>query len=98
PGGPGAAGEEGGEAADAGGVVGEAGDTAISSNPGAVNIITGTGALGRFLGIDPDTGVRIGGLWIGDANAIMTGGISPGHWGIDTLGLIDFNVDTEKAL
>src|SRR5579872_2858666 len=43
------------------------GREAISSNPAAVNIIAGTGALGRFLGLEEDSGIRLGGLWIGDA-------------------------------
>ena len=34
----------------------------ISANPGAVNVLTGTGRLGEALGFGPQSGVRIGGL------------------------------------
>lgn len=52
----------------------------ISANPGAVNILTGTGLLGRLLGFGPDSGVRLGGLWIGDANYLFAGGAEPRMW------------------
>src|SRR5262249_36781170 len=76
---------------------GEAGSAATSANPAAVNIISGTGALGRFLGIDPDSGFRRGGPWIGDSNGIMTGGVAPGRWALNSLTIADLNVDAEKA-
>src|SRR5262245_41773143 len=57
---------------------GEAGSATTSANPAAVNIISGTGALGRFLGIDPDSGIRLGGLWIAAPNGILTVGVAPG--------------------
>jgi hypothetical protein len=51
----------GSEVATAAGASGERRRSeAISGNPAAVNIITGTGALGEALGIDRDTGVRLG--------------------------------------
>lgn len=84
----------------AGGVAapaGESGDAATSSNPAAVNIVGGTGALGRLLGIDPDSGFRLGGLWIGDSNEIMSGGVAPGRWALNGLTIADLNVDAEKA-
>ena len=34
--------------------------SAIAGNPGAVNIVAGTGALGRLLGLDPERGLRLG--------------------------------------
>jgi len=46
----------------------------ISGNLAAVNIVTGTGLLGRMLGIDPDSGVRIGGAWVANANFLVEGG------------------------
>lgn len=52
----------------------------ISANPGAVNILTGTGLLGRLLGFGPDSGVRLGGLWIGNANYLFAGGAEPRMW------------------
>ena len=50
------------------------GSEPVSGNPAAVDIVAGTGALGRLLGIDPDSGIRLGGLWIGDASGVLSGG------------------------
>ncbi len=50
---------------------------AISANPGAVNIESGTGLLGRLIGFDANSGVRLGGLWIGNADYLFSGGIHP---------------------
>ena len=76
--------------------LGDNGSLPISGNPGAVNIVTGTGALGRFLGLTPESGLRLGGVWIGDANGLLTGGLKPGRWGFDGLTLVNFSLDTEK--
>jgi porin len=50
-------------------------DTSISSNPAAVNVVTGTGTLQRFveekLGIQNDHGIYVGGAWIADANQLF---------------------------
>ncbi len=72
------------------------GGVAISGNPAAVNIVTGTGALGRLFGIDPDSGVRFGGLWIGDASGVVAGGSQTGRWGLNSLTVLDLNLDGEK--
>jgi porin len=72
------------------------GSMPVSSNPGAVNIQAGTGALGRFLGIPDESGVRFGGLWIGDASGTLVGGIEPGHWGETSLTIADIYLDFEK--
>jgi hypothetical protein len=40
----------------------DAASSAIAGNPGAVNIAAGTGALGRLLGLDPESGLRLGGV------------------------------------
>lgn len=52
---------------------------AIASNPAAVNILTGTGDLQNFLekqlNIKNNHGIRIGGMLIGDANQLFSGGI-----------------------
>ncbi|MFO0825616.1 MAG: carbohydrate porin [Gemmataceae bacterium] len=70
--------------------------SAISGHPAAVNILTGTGRLGELLGLSKDSGLRLGGLWIGDASGTLAGGLQPGHWGLNSLGVIDFSLDTEK--
>src|SRR5262245_35074971 len=56
---------------------GEAAASAISGNPGATNITIGTGWLGRTLGFDRESGVYLGGAWIGNANWQMSGGRRP---------------------
>ena len=94
---PGTAGDR--PAETAGGAEGQSrGSQPISSNPAAVNIIAGTGALGRALGIDADSGVRLGGLWIGDATGILFGGEAPGTWAFNSLTIIDLYVDAEKLV
>jgi hypothetical protein len=70
----------------------------ISANPGAVNILTGTGLLGRLLGFGPDSGVRLGGLWIGDANYLFAGGAEPRTWSFNSLLLVDLSLDLERLL
>src|SRR5262249_60104144 len=74
------------------------GAQAVSSNPGAVDIVQGTGALGRLLGFDADSGIRLGGLWIGDASGVLSGGRDPGRWGLSSLTIVDLNFDTEKLV
>ena len=88
-------------AADAAGPVGDTGGAAagsqpISANPAATDIIAGTGALGRLLGFDEDSGVRFGGLWIGDSSGVLSGGADPGKWGGLSLTIADLNFDTDK--
>jgi porin len=81
--------------ADATGVAGTPA-AAISSNPAAVNALAGTGRLGELFGFTKDSGVRIGGLWIGDASGVLSGGLRPGRWGLNSLAVIDLSLDTEK--
>jgi len=76
---------------------GEAGISAVSGNPAAVNILAGTGALGRFLGFDKESGIRLGGLWVGDASGVLAGGRQPGDWGLNSLTVVDLSFDTEKV-
>jgi porin len=75
---------------------GQDGSLPVSGNPATVNIFTGSGALGRFLGFDNQSGVRIGGLWLGDGSGVLTGGRVPGAWTPNSLTVIDLNLDTEK--
>jgi porin len=42
----------------------------ISGNPAAVNIMTSTGELGKLMQIPEKSGVRLGGVWLGDYNAL----------------------------
>jgi porin len=45
----------------------------MSGNPGAVDIRVGSGELGRRLHIPESSGVRLGGIWLGDYNALLSG-------------------------
>ena len=72
------------------------GELGLAGNPAAVNIVVGAGALGRLLGIDEESGLRLGGLWIGDASAVLSGGAKPGHWGLNNLVIVDLSLDAEK--
>lgn len=70
----------------------------ISGNPGAVNILTGTGELGKKLFHIPDeSGVRLGGVWMGDGNAIMSGFDGKGRFTGNSSLIIDFSIDLHKA-
>ena len=73
------------------------GSQPIPSNPAAVNIIAGTGALGRALGLDPDSGVRLGGFWIGDSSNVFSGGRAAG-WGLNSVTVADLNFDFDKMV
>jgi porin len=77
---------------------GSSGSLPISGNPGAINIVTGTGKLGEFLGFDEKSGIRLGGLWIGDSNWLATGGLAPGQWALNSLTLVDLTLDAEKLV
>ncbi len=73
----------------------------ISGNPGAVNILTGTGDLGRLLQIPKDSGVRIGGLWMGDYNALLSGraGVHDNRvWTRNSSLILDLYIDLDKAI
>jgi porin len=70
----------------------------VSANPGAVDVISGTGLLGRLIGFSPDSGVRIGGVWIGNSDYLITGGVKPRTWSFNSLLLISLNLDLTKLL
>ena len=69
---------------------------AIAANPGAVNITVGNGRLGRWLGLDEDCGLRLGGVWVGDASGNLSGGLDPGQWGLNSLAIVDLSLDAQK--
>lgn len=75
----------------------QVGSQPTPSNPAAVSITAGTGALGRFLGIPDSSGLRIGGLWLGDASGVLSGGRKPGGWGLNSLTIMDVGFDAEEA-
>jgi porin len=73
----------------------------ISGNPGAVNVELGTGELGKFLGIPERSGVRLGGLWMGDYNALVCG-TDPAHdnrrWTGNSILILDLSINLCKAV
>ncbi len=71
---------------------------AISGNPGAVNVKPGLGLLGRVLGFGPDSGVYLGGLWSGDADYLLGGGVDPKSWNLNSLALVGLDLDFEKLI
>ena len=75
--------------------------TAISSNPAAVNVGTGTGEIQRYiekkLGIKDDHGISIQGAWLGDTNQIFSGGVPDAERNtLNSVLLVDLTIDTEK--
>lgn len=71
---------------------------AIAGNPGAVNIKPGIGLLGRTLGFGPDSGVYLGGVWVGDADYLFGGGIDPKSWNVNSLAVLGTDLDFEKLI
>lgn len=75
----------------------------ISSNPAAINILTGTGTaqsyLEKKLGIQNNHGIRVGGFLSGDANYLFSGGI-PHAEKLTTNGLflLGVSAETEKLI
>jgi carbohydrate-selective porin OprB len=74
----------------------------ISANPGAVDITIGTGELARtiekFAGLPQDSGVFLGGMWIADANCLLSGGADPGRWSFNRLLIVGAGLDAEKLV
>lgn len=54
------------------------GKDSVGGNPAFTSFDPGTGALGRFLQIPDDWGVRLGGVSLADTNKLFTGGNKPG--------------------
>ncbi len=70
--------------------------TAIAGNPGAVNVTPGTGALGRWLGLGPDSGVRLGGVLVSNGNVLLSGGSQQGATSFNNLLLLDLETDLDR--
>src|SRR5207249_2889243 len=72
--------------------------SAVSSNPAAVNESTGTGWLGRTLGLRDEWAIRLGGVWLADTNVVVAGGANPGGWTNNSALFIGLNIDAEKLV
>lgn len=71
---------------------------AISGNEGAVNFTTGDGFLQRLLKIPSDSGIQLGGIWLGDYNILMSGGAQPGASSWNSLLITSLQLDAEKLI
>jgi porin len=74
----------------------DAASSAIAGNPGAVNVTPGTGELGRLLGIEPESGLRLGGVLVSNGNYLIAGGNQPGATSFNNLLLMDFEADLDS--
>jgi porin len=75
--------------------------SSISSNPAAVNVGEGTGALQRYLekkwGIQDNHGIAFQGAWLGDTNQLFSGGIPNAKRNtLNSVLLLELTIDTEK--
>jgi porin len=69
----------------------------IAGNPGAVNTRPGIGLLGSILGLDPNT-IFFGGVWIGNADYLIGGGVDPGSWKTNSLAIVATDIDLERLV
>jgi len=70
----------------------------ITGNPAAENEMPGTGQLTKWLHIPEEAGLRLGGVWLGDANGLLSGGAQPGKWSFNSVLIVGANLDAEKLL
>jgi porin len=68
---------------------------AVTGNPAATTFSTGTGQLGRWLGLRDEWGVRLGGVWLADTNLVAAGGVHPGSSTNNSALFIGLGVDSE---
>lgn len=68
----------------------------ISANPAAIESIPGNGAAGRLIGLDQVPGMKLSGLWIGNADYLTTGGVDPRSSSFNSLTVVNLNLDFAK--
>jgi porin len=71
---------------------------AVSGNPAATTFSTGTGWLGRTLGLRDEWGVTLGGLWLADTNVVVAGGAQPGGWTNNSALFVGLGIDADKLV
>ena len=71
---------------------------AVSGNPAAATFSTGTGWLGRTLGLRDEWGVRLGGVWLADTNVVVAGGVQTGGWTNNSALFVGLGIDAEKLV
>jgi porin len=72
--------------------------SAVSGNPAATDFRTGTGWLGRALGLKDEWGITLGGLWLADTNLVAAGGAEPGAWSNNSALIVGLGLDAEKLV
>jgi porin len=70
----------------------------ITGNPAATTFSTGTGQLGRWLGLRDEWGLRLGGVWLADTNLVAAGGVHPGSATNNSALFVGFGIDAEKLV
>ena len=70
-------------------------DQQIAGNPGAVNVAAGSGALGELLGFGAQSGVRLGGVLVSNANVLLSGGTAHGATSFNNLLVADLELDLD---
>jgi porin len=71
---------------------------AVSGNPAATTFSTGTGWLGRTLGLRDEWGITLGGLWLADTNVVVAGGAQSGGWTNNSALFVSLAVDAQKLV
>src|SRR5437660_230787 len=71
---------------------------AVSGNPAATTFSTGTGWLGRTLGLRDEWGVTLGGVWLADTNLVAAGGAQPGGWTNNSALFVGLGIDADKLV
>jgi porin len=69
----------------------------VSGNPAATNKSPGVGLLGRLLRLD-SFGIRLGGVWIGEINRVLDGGLDDDTWVGQNLLVADATIDLEQLV
>src|SRR5258708_4067426 len=69
-----------------------------SGTPAATTFSTGTGWLGRTLGLRDEWGVTLGGLWLADTNVVVAGGAQPGGWTNNSALFVGLAIDADKLV
>ncbi|MFZ4780146.1 MAG: carbohydrate porin, partial [Terrimicrobiaceae bacterium] len=70
----------------------------ISANPAAVNRMTGNGGFVRWLGLKKDSGVFLGGVWVGNSNSVISGGEEPGAWSWNSLLIVSMGLHLNELV
>lgn len=70
----------------------------ITGNPAAENDLPGTGMAGQLFHLPEKSGVRIGGVWLGDSNGLLSGGVQPGKWSFNSALIVGANLDAEDLI